>query len=148
MAEAVLADGLPHVDDSAYSVALGEELHNEASPRTVDNRIITDLGVIDVGNDGLILRELAPGVTVDEIQAATEPPLQIPSPDGNGRLTRSSRDYTWRRPVLPAARTSQTTPYPEPPTLVVPKMLPCASNAGLLKTYCPSVPPVKSYRST
>ena len=55
--------------------------------------------------------------------AATDPR----SPDGNGRLTPSSRDYTWR-PVLPAARTSQTTPYPEPPTLVVPKMLPCASN--------------------
>jgi 3-oxoacid CoA-transferase subunit B len=42
--------------------------------------LITDLGVIDVGNDGLIPRELAPGVTVDEIQAATEPPLQIPVP--------------------------------------------------------------------
>jgi acyl CoA:acetate/3-ketoacid CoA transferase beta subunit len=34
----------------------------------------------DVGNDGLILRELAPGVTVDVIRAATEPPLQIHVP--------------------------------------------------------------------
>jgi 3-oxoacid CoA-transferase subunit B len=54
-------------------------LHNEASPRTVDNRIITDLGVIDVGNDGLILRELAPGVTIDS-RRPPEPPLQIPRP--------------------------------------------------------------------
>ncbi|MGB8150644.1 MAG: CoA transferase subunit B, partial [Candidatus Cybelea sp.] len=40
--------------------------------RRVVNRIITDLGMIDVGANGLILRELAPGVSVDEIQAATE----------------------------------------------------------------------------
>jgi 3-oxoacid CoA-transferase subunit B len=44
----------------------------------VVNRIITDLGTIDVGPDGLILRELAPGVGVEEIQAATEPKLLIP----------------------------------------------------------------------
>jgi 3-oxoacid CoA-transferase subunit B len=44
----------------------------------VVNRIITDLGTIDVGPDGLILRELAPGVSVEEIQAATEPKLLAP----------------------------------------------------------------------
>ncbi len=46
--------------------------------KAVVNRIITDLGTIDVGPDGLILRELAPGVGVEEIQAATEPKLSIP----------------------------------------------------------------------
>jgi 3-oxoacid CoA-transferase subunit B len=46
--------------------------------RRVVNRIITDLGTIDVGDGGLILRELAPGVTVEEIRAASEPPLQVP----------------------------------------------------------------------
>ncbi|HEX4457450.1 MAG TPA: CoA transferase subunit B [Polyangia bacterium] len=41
------------------------------------NRIITDLCVIDVEDGGLVLREVAPGVTVDDVQAATEPTLRV-----------------------------------------------------------------------
>jgi 3-oxoacid CoA-transferase subunit B len=44
------------------------------------SRIITDLAVIDVTPVGLQLREVAPGVTPEQVQAATEPVLQI-APD-------------------------------------------------------------------
>jgi len=45
--------------------------------RGVVNRIITDLAVIDVTDDGLVLVELAPGVTLDEVRTATGPSLAI-----------------------------------------------------------------------
>lgn len=43
----------------------------------VVQRIITDLAVMDVTPEGLVLREVAPGVSVDEVIEATEPPLII-----------------------------------------------------------------------
>ena len=46
--------------------------------KRVVQRIITDMATIDVGPEGLILRELAPGVTVEDVTAATEPELKIP----------------------------------------------------------------------
>lgn len=59
--------------------------------RGVVRRIITDMAVIDVGPDGLVLREIAPDSTIEEVQRATEPPLIIPAPPAImdvGSLTR------------------------------------------------------------
>jgi 3-oxoacid CoA-transferase subunit B len=41
----------------------------------VVHRIITDLAVIDVTKRGLVLREVAPGVSAGEVQGRTEAPL-------------------------------------------------------------------------
>ena len=45
--------------------------------RKVVHRIITDLAVIDVTPEGLVLRETAPGVDPEQVQSATGPTLII-----------------------------------------------------------------------
>jgi 3-oxoacid CoA-transferase subunit B len=48
--------------------------------RGVVDRVITDLAVVDVvAGGGLVLRELAPGVGLDEVRAATGAPLDVPA---------------------------------------------------------------------
>lgn len=41
------------------------------------NRIITDYCVLDVTADGLELKELAPGVSIDDVRSLTEPELRV-----------------------------------------------------------------------
>jgi 3-oxoacid CoA-transferase subunit B len=45
--------------------------------KEVVHRIITDRAVLDVTPDGLLLVEVAPGHSVDEIKNCTEPPLTV-----------------------------------------------------------------------
>jgi len=48
----------------------------------VVKHIVTELGVMDVTPEGIVLRELAPGVTVDEIKSKTEANLIVPDEVG------------------------------------------------------------------
>ena len=41
--------------------------------------VITDLAWIDIDADGFLLRELAPGLTVDDVKSATAAPLRVAS---------------------------------------------------------------------
>ena len=64
--------------DGAYKLV--NECSLPLTGRGVVDRVITDLAVIDIESGTLVLRELAPGVSVEAVQALTEPPLHVPAP--------------------------------------------------------------------
>jgi 3-oxoacid CoA-transferase B subunit len=50
--------------------------------------IITDMAVVDVTPKGLVLREVAPGLTPDDVQAVTDPRLMVPASVSEMRLSK------------------------------------------------------------
>ena len=73
----VLMEHIAKKKDGTEDIKLLPECNLPLTGVGVVKLIITDLGVMEVTDDGLKLIEVAPGVTVDEIQAKTAAKLDV-----------------------------------------------------------------------
>ena len=68
--------GMDHTTKDGQARILRKCNYPLTAPECVD-LICTDLAVIEIVEEGLLLKEVAPGWTADEVQALTEPKLII-----------------------------------------------------------------------
>ncbi|SOE48472.1 Succinyl-CoA:3-ketoacid-coenzyme A transferase subunit B [plant metagenome] len=73
----VLMEHIAKKKDGTTDIKLLPECTLPLTGLGVVDVIITDLGVLEVGEDGLKLVELAPGVTVQEVQEKTQAKLDV-----------------------------------------------------------------------
>ncbi len=65
-----------HRDKSGEVKIVNQCSYPLTAPKCV-SKIFTDLAVMDVTPSGLVVREMAPGLTLEELQKMTEPPLRL-----------------------------------------------------------------------
>ena len=68
---------MEHTTRESESRILDECTYPLTAERCVD-LVVTNLAVLEVTGEGLVLREVAPGVTVSEVRGATSANLVIP----------------------------------------------------------------------
>ncbi len=66
-------------DGKTVSPKILKECNLPLTGRRVVHRIITEIATIDVTAEGLLLREVAPGVSARDVQERTEPTLKVAS---------------------------------------------------------------------
>ncbi len=71
------------------SAKIVEECTLPLTGKACVHRIITDLAVLDVTDDGLLLVETAPAVTADEVREKTAAPVRVPDSTTHRARTRS-----------------------------------------------------------
>jgi 3-oxoacid CoA-transferase subunit B len=75
-AKRVIVAMIHTTNDGQYKLV--KECSYPLTAQAVVDTIVTDLAFISVTPKGLVLRELAPGITAEDVQAVTEPKLIIP----------------------------------------------------------------------
>jgi len=63
------------ISSSATRACGSAKIVSECTLPLTGSRIITDLAVIDVTGDGLLLRKLAPGISIETVRDRTHAPI-------------------------------------------------------------------------